>query len=96
MKKRTLSFCSTATDKPTTATCFLGHGQQEWDEHVQKWSNFYYESMLAEGKHYHHERRMWAGAAGGYVGGKAGTCTTWCASNSVVVCVLIWMKIGFF
>lgn len=72
MKKRTLSFCSTAIDKPTTATCFLGHGQQEWDEHVQKWSNFYYESMLAEGKHYHHERRMWAGAVGGYVGGKAG------------------------
>ena len=79
LDQKILSFCTTANDKPSTATCFLGHGQKEWDEHVQKWSKMYYENMLAEGTHSHlqSDRKLydWGDAgsdAGGYVGGKVG------------------------
>ena len=74
---RIVSFCTTAYEKPTTATCFLGHGQQEWDDHVQKWSTFYYNSVVADGNTA--GRRVWSsgganvgGKVGGYAGGKIG------------------------
>lgn len=81
LKDRVTSFCTTAAHPSIDlGKCFLGRGQEEWDNHVLPWAGAYAQAAgMFDDKA--GRRLLWGsrstdervgGAVGGYVGGKVG------------------------